>query len=129
MLLRIERDTLNNYFTNQKNLPGGWPPITSLVNKIRMNILSSKSWHPKTFFNKNAGGCYLEIKNLMQWGMKYATIQIEECLNKYKLPCTGSTKEECFPIVTNHIANTDLELISNSQFLRLGFSSGKLWMV
>jgi len=43
-----------------------------------MNILSSKSWHPKTSFNKNAGGYYLEIKNLMQWGMKYATIQIKE---------------------------------------------------
>mmetsp|Transcript_22068 Transcript_22068/g.28386 ORF Transcript_22068/g.28386 Transcript_22068/m.28386 type:complete len:87 (-) Transcript_22068:952-1212(-) len=42
MLLRIQRDTLNNYYINQKNLPGGWPPITSLVNKIRMNILSSK---------------------------------------------------------------------------------------
>ncbi len=47
MLLRIQRDTLNNYDTNKKKLPGGWLPITSLVNKIRINILSSKSWHPK----------------------------------------------------------------------------------
>ena len=114
MLLRIQRDTLNNYYTNQKNLPGGWPPITSLVNKIRMNILSSKSWHPKTSFNKNAGGYYLEIKNLINWGMKYATIAIKECLNKYKLPCTGRTKEECLPIITTHIANTYLEWITTN---------------
>ena len=114
MLLGIQRDTLNIYYTNQKNLPGGWPPITSLVNKIRMNILSSKSWHPKTSFNKNAGGYYLEIKNLINWGMKYATIQIKECLNKYKLPCTGRTKEECLPIITTHIADTYLEWITTN---------------
>ena len=46
--------------------------------------------------------------------MKYSTIQIKECLNKYKLSCTGRTKEECLPIITTHIANTYLEWITTN---------------
>jgi len=114
MLLCIERDTLKNYFTNQKILPGGLPPILSLVNKNQNEYSFIQVLASKNVVQQKSRRLLFRNKNLMQWANKYATIQIKEFLNKFKLPCTGRTKDECLPIITTYIANTYLEWITTN---------------
>ena len=80
MLLRIEKDRLETLYNNQKQLPGGWQQLKECGNCIRMSILSSKSWHPKSQSRRVSGGYYLEIQHLVKWSQVHAGVTIEECI-------------------------------------------------
>ena len=44
-----------------------------------------------------------------------AKTQPKECIARDKLPCTGSTKVKCLPIVATHVMNTYMEGLTSTE--------------
>ena len=109
-------DNQMNAWKTENTTTAGARSFQDSMDKIRETMFLVKSWHPSIPANKRSdgrlksGGKYLqEAKSFSKWAKTMASDDIKQWSKNNVIPCTGPTKDTCFPFVTPEIAEQYLK--------------------
>jgi len=111
-LLQITSEDLEERYKKQKEVVG-WPTFTERLEELRLSLVDTKSWHrlvPNGKKNRN-GDYVLKLKKFIVWGNEVADEETRSFLKNNKIPATGTSFDDSFPILTEPIVKRYLSYV------------------
>ena len=111
-LLQITSEDLEERYKKQKEVVG-WPTFTERLEELRLSLVDTKSWHrlvPNGKKNRN-GDYVLKLKKFIVWGNEVADEETRSFLKNNKIPATGTSFDDSFPILTEPIVKKYLSYV------------------